>query len=601
MRCLLVLAFAASLAAWVLTGCGSSDPGGIVTPPPSSPSATPAAIAISAGNGQQAEPGAAVAIKPAVLVTDASGQPVSGATVTFAVDSGGGSLSATSAVTGSNGIATAGTWTLGSAEGRNILKVTVGSLAALRIAATAVIVGSSFPSVTIGTGGGSINVMQAGPINGFSVTIPGGAFTGSVTATVSYASSASIPRTPAINPTSPLITISTTTTAYAAVPLTIHVSAPTPANSFPVIMVYDPASGATEVLTTIAWDANGVTALTNTLSGANILNSAPSGVRRASLATPGVQIVVSAIPTAVLMQDYDSGFRPGADDWEFTSTQTEITPIGATPLFSIGLPATALWYYNARPSTVKLNGRFMQQATVPLSDRVGIRWVAVTGTDYDVEVINALYQGLTTRTTSTAATFDQNQFLTIRSQFAVAAQNGGQPQPQLLMLAATAPAGSTATVPIYLIAYRATADKIYVSDQDFPGDATRYMQFPSGAAMAPYGSGLSGTSILSQPLTMGLGSLIPLTQFPVDYAQVLSGTIGQAQFPAYEIHGWAGRLYDTLFVVDTLRWWFQCAACKNGYATTLSPSPGANMAGAAPCTTSIRSPRPVPSLPTGCS
>jgi PKD domain len=555
MRRLVVLVFAAALA-----GCSSSDPAGVVTPPPS-PGATPASITISAGNGQQAEPGAAVAVKPAVLVTNASGQPVAGVTVTFAVDSGGGSLSATSAVTGSNGIAMAGTWTLGSAEGRNTIKVTVGTLAALRIAATAVVVGASFPATTIGTGGGSITVLQAGPINGFSVAIPGGA------------SSANIPRTPVLNPTSPLITISTTTTNYATTPLTIHISAPTPANTFPVILVYDPASGATEVLTTIAWDANGVTALTNTLSGANILNSGASSVRRASLAAPGVQVFSNAIPIAVLMQDYDSGFRPGADDWEFTPTFTEITST-TSALASIGEAATSLWYYTARPSPVKLNGRFMQQATIPLSDRAGIRWATLTGTDYDEEVLNALINGLADRAASAAA-FDQNQFLVVRSHFAVAAQNGGQPQPQLILLQAGVQAGGG--VPVYLIAYRASGDRLYVSDQFFPGDVTRYIEFPSGAVMSAYTSGVDGTVAFIQPLAMGLSSLIPLTQFPADYAQVLNGTIGQAQFPSYEIHGWAGRLYDTLFVVDTLRWWFQCPACKYSFATTLSPSPGANI------------------------
>ena len=132
-------------------------------------------------------------------------------------------------------------------------------------------------------------------------------------------------------------------------------------------------------------------------------------------------------------------------------------------------------------------------------------------------------------------------------------------------------------MPVYVIAYRASGDKLYVSDQYVPGDATRYLQFPAGAVMAPYTSGTNANIAFTQPMTMGLSSLIPLSQFPADYAQVVNGTIGQAQFPAYEIHGSAGRLYDTLFVVDTLRWWLQCAACKYSFATTLSPSPGANI------------------------
>ena len=70
-----------------------------------------------------------------------------------------------------------------------------------------------------------------------------------------------------------------------------------------------------------------------------------------------------------------------------------------------------------------------------------------------------------------------------------------------------------------------------------------------------------------------------------------------------------------LFVVDTLRWWIQCATCKYSFATTLSPSPGANIVSGPlyflnPLTlVAIASPRPelwrvlirppVPDLPLG--
>ncbi|MBK9067044.1 MAG: carboxypeptidase regulatory-like domain-containing protein [Gemmatimonadetes bacterium] len=85
-------------------------------------------IAASAGDGQTATVNAAVATPPAVLVTDQSGNPVSGVSVTFAVASGGGSVTGASATTNASGIAAVGSWTLGTTVGANTLTATSGSL-----------------------------------------------------------------------------------------------------------------------------------------------------------------------------------------------------------------------------------------------------------------------------------------------------------------------------------------------------------------------------------------------------------------------------------------------------------------------------------------
>lgn len=87
--------------------------------------AGPAAIVSrQAGDGQSAAAGAQVATAPAVKVTDAFGNPVSGAAVTFAVASGGGTVGGGSQTTNPGGIATVGSWTLGTA-GANTLSATV--------------------------------------------------------------------------------------------------------------------------------------------------------------------------------------------------------------------------------------------------------------------------------------------------------------------------------------------------------------------------------------------------------------------------------------------------------------------------------------------
>jgi hypothetical protein len=85
------------------------------------------AIAIDAGNSQTAVAGSAVATAPSVKVTDAGGNPVAGTTVTFAIASGGGSITGATQTTTTAGIATAGTWTLGAA-GTNTLTATASGL-----------------------------------------------------------------------------------------------------------------------------------------------------------------------------------------------------------------------------------------------------------------------------------------------------------------------------------------------------------------------------------------------------------------------------------------------------------------------------------------
>jgi hypothetical protein len=64
----------------------------------------------------------------AVVLTDAGGEPVAGATVTFAVTAGGGTIEPASVTTGADGVAEAA-WTLGTAAGANRATATTADLA----------------------------------------------------------------------------------------------------------------------------------------------------------------------------------------------------------------------------------------------------------------------------------------------------------------------------------------------------------------------------------------------------------------------------------------------------------------------------------------
>lgn len=99
--------------------------------------AAPTQFAIVDGDDQFGTQGAPIPAPLRVRARDQFNNPVAGATVTWAVDAGGGSLGATSSVTDANGIAVAPTWTLGTiAAGEQAVVATLGALTA-RFTATA--------------------------------------------------------------------------------------------------------------------------------------------------------------------------------------------------------------------------------------------------------------------------------------------------------------------------------------------------------------------------------------------------------------------------------------------------------------------------------
>ncbi len=76
-------------------------------------------------------------IAPSVKVTDKFGNPVAGASVTFNPVTGGGLANGAAVNTGADGIATVGSWRLGTAAGANTLSAGTGSLTPVTFTATA--------------------------------------------------------------------------------------------------------------------------------------------------------------------------------------------------------------------------------------------------------------------------------------------------------------------------------------------------------------------------------------------------------------------------------------------------------------------------------
>jgi hypothetical protein len=95
-----------------------------------------AAVAKTAGDNQASTAGVAVTVAPSVTVKDANGNPKADVAVTFAVATGGGSVTGGATTTNTSGIATVGSWTLGSA-GPNTLTATAAGLPPVTFTATA--------------------------------------------------------------------------------------------------------------------------------------------------------------------------------------------------------------------------------------------------------------------------------------------------------------------------------------------------------------------------------------------------------------------------------------------------------------------------------
>jgi adhesin/invasin len=91
----------------------------------------PATMTKHAGDAQTAVAATAVATPPAVRLIDLHGNPVSGVSITFGVTAAGGSVTGATQTTDANGIATVGSWTLGSVAGANTLTASAGTLSAI--------------------------------------------------------------------------------------------------------------------------------------------------------------------------------------------------------------------------------------------------------------------------------------------------------------------------------------------------------------------------------------------------------------------------------------------------------------------------------------
>lgn len=366
----------AAVLAGAIMACGKpSEP---TPPPPPPPPPTPASLAVAAGADQQGEPGLALPVRPAVAVRSSSGAPVPGVNVSFAVDSGGGSIEGGTVTTGADGIATAGAWSLGPATGRNTLLVTAGSLPAIRIGAL-----GRFPQVavlsdvTVPVGGGTFRASQpAGLAKGIELAVPAGTFSQATRWTIAASKSVALPVPDDVELASPVVSVTNGQgQSDSTMTLTIPISA---APDEPVgAFYYDSTSRWLEPVSLAARTDTNVTVVAHHFSAAELVAPATAAGFRAQPAAPvpfgSVVIVVLKVKSGLLASKVGAAFAPGTDDWEFANRGSYITPIGNCA----GMDVTALYYaYRHRASEGPLFERYGDVVGFDEDNPTGIRFVS---------------------------------------------------------------------------------------------------------------------------------------------------------------------------------------------------------------------------------
>src|SRR4051812_16577148 len=116
----------------------------------SGPKHTPTSIEANSSLTITGPAGQATLERPSVIVKDESGNPMAGAIVVFTVSSGDGSVSGATVTSGTDGVATVGTWVLGQTASTNTVDATVAGLPAITFTANAGDPCKVTPAYTVG-------------------------------------------------------------------------------------------------------------------------------------------------------------------------------------------------------------------------------------------------------------------------------------------------------------------------------------------------------------------------------------------------------------------------------------------------------------------
>ena len=332
-------------------------------------------IVAGTGNNQSATVGTLVPVAPAVIVKDINGNPVSGVSVTFAVASGGGSITGPTISTDAQGIAAVGSWTLGTVAGANTLSATSGSLTGSPVTLTAT--GTAGPATQIAIAAGDAQTATAGsavatqpcvivkdannnPVSGvnvaFSVGTGGGTITGAAATT--NAAGIAVVGSWTLGTTAGANTLIANSAGLTGNPVTFTATGIAGAAAKYVVTAANPApvAGVANLLNAQLSDING-----NAVSTANVTvnwTATNSGVLAAPSSVTNAQGIAQVNLTPATLSGIS--YTITASDANFTGSLTILTVAG--PAKTLALQAAALVSGVATDITVKAQDQFNNTA-----------------------------------------------------------------------------------------------------------------------------------------------------------------------------------------------------------------------------------------------
>lgn len=543
----------------------------------------PASISVESGDQQSAEPRQTVATPIVVIVRDSISRAVVSATVTVVVDSGGGALSSQTATTGSDGRATLSAWTLGAAEGAQVLRVSAGS-ASTKARATARIASTTLPVLNAPAAGGTVTVNQTGSsLNGLTITVQSGSYPTARPITLSYASASGVtPPVAGATIVSPLISVSGLD-VRATKEMTMKLPARIPAGQTPIVVIKNPASKVSSTLRLLSWDSTSVTVSFHALNGAmtdeqatipTIQNApsllrgirAPSSLRASAQVAPAdptgpAQVYTITIPDAEIFKARATGFKLEDDAWNFAAIPTILDAFTQR-----GMAATALyWFTNLKQRVGSLKSR-LWLTTVPGEAIPYGSWQAM-------------------RLVSQASLPD------VVLTYGTLAQQKPSIDADFRSIAASMLISEDKPVPVWVISKNASMVRVVL--------ATTIVTQGGIAVYDPLAGNSDPGLLVFEPQTHAFLGYLPPKSTTLDPDVILlpsslfafydrsamlalagsatTSTFGDDKWPSVKLRSQfdsVKRTLDTVWVVDTLSMWSECASCAGkGTPATFNPNP----------------------------
>lgn len=443
-------------------------------------------------------------------------------------------------------------------------------------------------SVTSSTGG-TLSVSLAGsPLNGVTLQIPAGAMDATGTVTLSSRAAATTTFPANFIPRTPVLRI-TTTAGHLKQPALLRFVLPATPGATRIALALDPATGETVPLPTIISDAAGITvALPNLYGGGTT-----AGLRDEARLLDGAGIDVLMFDILnVDKNDYDTGYRPGVDDWDFP--RQPIGPMTPSTTAAVdpgqAMVGTSWWYFmRQKAAGGPLWQRFQLAKGIPESNRSGLRWVGITGPTFSSYwLTGAVATTMNTEVQTNPATAGRTQLQNIRVRMAPTSHAvlplfvrgaalrdpdwPSQPVPVLLY------AGSSVNAPKIGLAYRVTGNTVDLAIPDQPGVSFR-AEFDANGAMTPFTVTTAGGGTFTVT-AIAIGSFMNFLledRLRTEWPSVVAGTIGESEGWATpdlrgQIFSETGNTLETLKptdvpLVDQLPHWWRCLTCPvSGYS-----------------------------------